>query len=299
MTLVPDAKLARLLQDLYDPEALRRFLRSHEAYRSLDTELPGSQVSALHLSDATVHLLRQHGLIDGPLFALLAHERPRRSAEINTVAILYGLSAAPAPTSHRSTHLPPLGGGKIDEAGLSRHRLNVLIGCLLSILVVIGILIAQSFEVGDASRNAGFASGNLPSEKPPALRIPDAADDPAHDVYPSVLHRPDVAAFPGVPQETFKGKIAALLVRHEVIVRDCVYKNQQENFHTPRVGQGYKIGITINGSKGGYEVRVLAPLPRQSRTIACVKGGLDVRIREISPMPPLIGTIGSRHYTIP
>lgn len=94
MALTSDARLARLLESLFDSDALRRFLRSSDVFDQLESTLPGINVSGADLADAVVRQLQQRGLI-APLFPALLEERPHRAAEIEQIANLYGVSPTP------------------------------------------------------------------------------------------------------------------------------------------------------------------------------------------------------------
>lgn len=114
MSLTRSARLSHLLESLFDPSALRRFLRSRDVFHHIESELPGPSASGAELADAVVSQLQQHGLLM-PLFAALLDERPRRAVDIGRLAGLYGVNTedtgflgTPFESIYRNAQTPPL-----------------------------------------------------------------------------------------------------------------------------------------------------------------------------------------------
>lgn len=81
--------LRDLFLSLFDDESLRSFLNYEFGVQHLVDELPGGHASLKLLSDRTVDLLEDHGLVGRPLFEELTRIRPNRQLEIDVVHELW------------------------------------------------------------------------------------------------------------------------------------------------------------------------------------------------------------------
>lgn len=89
-----EQQLFRLLQSIFQPGELRRFLRHRSDYAVLCNELPGEEASLNTVADAAIQALGRHGLITRRLFDALVEERPYRRDEIESVASIWDALAA-------------------------------------------------------------------------------------------------------------------------------------------------------------------------------------------------------------
>ena len=88
--MTPHARLARLLEESFSDPELRRFWAEYDSRQS--ASLPGAAASLSELAHACAGLVERHGR-DRRLFALLRAARPKKSQEIDAIAV--ALSRAP------------------------------------------------------------------------------------------------------------------------------------------------------------------------------------------------------------
>lgn len=81
--------LEELLLALFGADELRRFVRHGPFGAEVERELPSRDVSAVRLAESVVQELEKRSLIEPELWGRLKGERPRRAAEIETMAKIW------------------------------------------------------------------------------------------------------------------------------------------------------------------------------------------------------------------
>jgi hypothetical protein len=144
-----EQQLFQLLQSMFQPSELRRFLRHRADYALLCDALPGVEASFNALVDAAIQPLHRHGLITRRLFDELLKERPHRSVDVQRVAAVWDTQIA-------------------DEAKVAAPERRIEHSACLSFPVIVG--------EGSFLERRGFRPG---PRRPPARPARRGSDGPS------------------------------------------------------------------------------------------------------------------------